>query len=125
MFKIIGFLLSFTLINAQKDIDNSIDLNHSDPKSSHHYYSQGKNFAKNGLHLKAIENFNSALELTTKSDTLAILIKNEIGNVYFSMKNYADSKKLKFLRGKGIRLELLGNVEEKAGNYLEALKLQK
>lgn len=136
MLKIIGFLLSFTLINVQKDIDNSIDLNHSDPKSSYYYYSQGKNFAKNGLNLKAIENFNSALELTTKSDTLAVLIKNEIGNVYFSMKNYASSKKLysealeqskkiKFLRGKGIALALLGNIEEKKGNYLEALKLQK
>ncbi|TCP22962.1 tetratricopeptide repeat protein [Tenacibaculum skagerrakense] len=136
MLKIIGFLLGITIINVHEDIIKSNDFNDSNPKSSHFYYLQGKNFSENGIHTKAIENLNLALELTTRLDTLAVLIKNEIGNVYFSMKNYTTSKKLysealelsiqiKFLRGKAITLALLGSVEEKEGNYLEALKLQK
>ncbi|CAL2087921.1 TPR_REGION domain-containing protein [Tenacibaculum sp. 190524A02b] len=104
-------------------------------KSTLHYYNLGNSYAKNYFHAKAIESYNKAL-LTSQEDTLTIKTKNAIGILYLSLKNFPLAKKyatealntssqISYTKGKAKAYSLLGNIKEKKGEYLEAIKFQK
>lgn len=96
----------------------------------------GKFYHKARVYNEAIEHYNSALALIKENDTLAILLKNEIGKIYLSLKNRSKAKvyfdqsrstssESGYIKGEAIAKELLGSCYEKEGEYLEALKYQK
>ncbi|WP_062056867.1 tetratricopeptide repeat protein [Aquimarina longa] len=84
---------------------------------------------------EAISQYNNALVLLKKNDTLAILLNNEIGKIYLSLKNRNKAKnyfhesillssKANYIKGEAIAKGLLGSCYEKEGKYLKALKYQ-
>lgn len=98
-------------------------------------YQLGLFYANNGLNAEAILHLNNALEHSSTSNSLTVTIKNEIGKVYLSMKNYAlannyfqdalnISKETNYKEGEATSLSLLGNVYEKQSNYLKALAFE-
>lgn len=120
--------LRTTLENSKKeDIDADI---------AQRYLQLGKFYQKSRVYNEAIEQYNSALGMIMPKDTLTVLIKNEIGRIYLSLKNldkaqeyFNESVRLsaesKYQKGEALSKGLLGACYEKKGKYLEALKYQK
>lgn len=95
----------------------------------------GKFYSEALIYNEAIEQYNKALVLTEKNDTLAVLLHNEIGDIYLALRNTIKAKHYfnqsrilsstsKYIKGEAIAKRLLGSCYEKEGKYLEALKYQ-
>ncbi|MDY8135044.1 tetratricopeptide repeat protein [Aquimarina sp. 2201CG5-10] len=96
----------------------------------------GKFYQKARIYNEVIEQYNQALTLIEEKDTLTVLLKNEIGKIYLSLKNNTKAKRYfnesisiasdnTFIKGEAIARGLLGSCFEKEREYLEALKYQK
>ncbi len=97
----------------------------------------GKFYFNVGVFSEAMGHFNKALILLDRfpKDTLQITVKNSMGRVALSLKNYNQamsyfveaikkSKKMGYIRGQAISKGFLGTCFEKKGEYAEALKYQ-
>ncbi|WP_271765658.1 tetratricopeptide repeat protein [Aquimarina algiphila] len=96
----------------------------------------GKYYQKARVYNEALEQYNNALTLVQKYDTLAVFLKNEIGVIYLSLKNSSKAKdyfnesilissRIKYVKGEAKARSFLGSCYEKEGEYLEALQYQK
>ncbi len=91
-----------------------------------------------GVFSESIDQYNRALEFTSKitNDSLPIILKNNIGKVHLSLKNFElaenyfheslkVSSKIHYVKGKAVSKGFLGTCYEKKGEYLKALDYQK
>ncbi len=100
------------------------------------YLQLGNFYQKARVYNEALQQYNSALDLLKKKDTLVVLVNNEIGKIHLSLKNISKaisyfnksetiSTTYNYIRGAAITKGLLGSCYEKKGAYLKALQYQK
>ncbi|MBW2960377.1 tetratricopeptide repeat protein [Mesonia aestuariivivens] len=97
----------------------------------------GDFFKESEVFTEAIAQYTSALKVAEqdKKDSLQIILKNRIGYIYLSLKNYkkaenfllqsiASAQQYQFFRAEAIAEEILGTCFEKKRDYLKALQHQ-
>ncbi|WP_299313412.1 tetratricopeptide repeat protein [uncultured Aquimarina sp.] len=100
------------------------------------YFLLGGFYQNARVYDEALEQYNKAVVLIEEKDTLFVLLKNEIGKIYLSTKNFPKAKqyfnqsqlissKFGYKKGVAIAKRLLGSCFEKEGDYLKALQYQK
>ena len=89
------------------------------------------------MYTEAIDQYTSGLKIAEqhRQDSIQIILKNRIGHIYLSLKNYdkaelflvesiESAQKHQFLKAEAIAEEILGTCFEKESNYLKALEHQ-
>ncbi|WP_121665860.1 tetratricopeptide repeat protein [Mesonia aquimarina] len=97
----------------------------------------GDFFQEAEVFTEAVDQYTSALKIakTQHEDSLQVILKNRLGNIYLALKNYkkaeryllrsvAQAQQYKFVKAEAIAEEILGSCFEKEGDYLKALKHQ-
>ena len=136
----------FSQYNATSQIDSSLyklkatmsneQSNGSPIEIAKNYVRLGSLYQKYRVYNEAIEKYNKALDLISPQDTLTVVIKNEIGKIYLSLKNSTKAKEYfnesmriaaqtKYTKGEALSKGLLGGCYEKEGKYLKALEYQR
>lgn len=98
-------------------------------------YELGVFYFKNNLNATSISHLNVAINYTKSTDTLSNKIKNLIGSIHLSMKNFVtatsyisealfEAQKINYKNGEATSYGLLGSIYEKQKNYLKALEVE-
>ncbi|WP_378185005.1 tetratricopeptide repeat protein [Aquimarina sp. W85] len=115
------------LLNAQLESSSKVGLR---------YLDLGEFYFSAGVISEAVEQFSKGLHtIKDPNDTLQVILKNAIGRVELSLKNYAqaqiyfneainESMRLKYKRGQAISKSYLGSCYEKKQEYDIALTYQ-
>ncbi len=111
--------------------------NNSVLKITEKHLQLGDFFQETEVYTEAIEQYTSALKIAEQQqqDSLQIILKNRIGNIYLAIKNYdkaeafliesiESAQKQKFIKAEAVAEEILGSCLEKESNYLKALEHQ-
>jgi tetratricopeptide (TPR) repeat protein len=120
-------------LNYKYQLENSYKLKRPSLIVENHF-KLGKYFHNSGIYSAAVEQYNLALyNLDNQSkDTLEIVLKNHLGEIYLSINNNVKAREylkeskllaedLGYKKGIAIAEAIIGTSYEKEGNYLKAL----